>query len=625
MKTPVYFNILLYLILVITHPASGQRNNPGFKNQQIKKYLPTVDSKQSWIPFKLTNILCEDSAVFNGVNVAIPDGNPTGVTNTQNITGIGGTVMGQDVFLTKVCFKIDHTWVGDLIITLSNPAGDVVVLLDRPGYPATMIGCGGENLEMCIVTGTGNEAENVCNTLPAIGGDYTAFNGADLDLFNSVGGSPNGTWKINVSDNEQFDTGTLVDWKLLFNTGPLPDWTSPGTICSNATPLNLNTLVTGTPGGTWSGSGVSGNTFNPTGLSGNISITYTVTDLSGCSNSQTNIINVIGGNPTASFSATNISLEASFLNSSSNANSWLWDFGDGTTDTTENPIHNYATAGTYTVTLTVTNSCGSNSTSQQITVLNCPNSLINGGFESGAGTGAWTEYSLTFGTPICSISSCGSGSSLGAHSGNFWAWFGGVAGYEEGSLSQFFNIPVNSTATLSFWLEMSNCDSPSDFLKVAIDSDTIFTQTASGPSCGQIGYVRQVINLNAYADGNPHNLTLISKTFGLNGGESDFFVDDVQLNICTPIGFSESPLSGKVSIVPVPARDRVSVHFTAIDQKNITIEVSDAIGRNVFRKRIPNMSGNHTEMLDISSWDRGLYLVRILSDDQSLTRKIVAH
>ena len=38
--------------------------------------------------------------------------------------------------------------------------------------------------------------------------------------------------------------------------------------------------------------------------------------------------------------------------------SWLWDFGDGQTSTLQNPSHVYATPGSYTVTLTVTNSDG---------------------------------------------------------------------------------------------------------------------------------------------------------------------------------------------------------------------------------------------------------------------------
>jgi PKD repeat protein len=47
--------------------------------------------------------------------------------------------------------------------------------------------------------------------------------------------------------------------------------------------------------------------------------------------------------------------------------SWLWDFGDGTTSTEQNPSHDFA-AGIYTVTLTVTGTDGSSSSSQQIEV-----------------------------------------------------------------------------------------------------------------------------------------------------------------------------------------------------------------------------------------------------------------
>ena len=39
-------------------------------------------------------------------------------------------------------------------------------------------------------------------------------------------------------------------------------------------------------------------------------------------------------------------------------NSWLWDFGDLTTSTDQDPLHTYTTPGTYTVTLTVTNPNG---------------------------------------------------------------------------------------------------------------------------------------------------------------------------------------------------------------------------------------------------------------------------
>jgi PKD repeat protein len=74
---------------------------------------------------------------------------------------------------------------------------------------------------------------------------------------------------------------------------------------------------------------------------------------------------VICRQPTADFSATptsgNVPLTVNFTDLSTGATSWAWDFdNDGTTDSTDqNPTHQYAAAGKYTVKLTATNDCGS--------------------------------------------------------------------------------------------------------------------------------------------------------------------------------------------------------------------------------------------------------------------------
>jgi uncharacterized protein (TIGR02145 family) len=66
-------------------------------------------------------------------------------------------------------------------------------------------------------------------------------------------------------------------------------------------------------------------------------------------------------------------LQVSFKNSSQKALSYFWTFGNGQTSTLANPIINYPDVGTYTVTLTATNSIGSNSSSQTFTVTNSTN------------------------------------------------------------------------------------------------------------------------------------------------------------------------------------------------------------------------------------------------------------
>ncbi|MCF8247009.1 MAG: PKD domain-containing protein [Saprospiraceae bacterium] len=64
--------------------------------------------------------------------------------------------------------------------------------------------------------------------------------------------------------------------------------------------------------------------------------------------------------------------QVAFTNTSTGANTWLWQFGDGGTSTSASPTHQYATNGTYTVTLTATNSASgaSNTLSSQVQVTN---------------------------------------------------------------------------------------------------------------------------------------------------------------------------------------------------------------------------------------------------------------
>jgi subtilisin-like proprotein convertase family protein len=60
---------------------------------------------------------------------------------------------------------------------------------------------------------------------------------------------------------------------------------------------------------------------------------------------------------------------ATFSNNNTDLTSFTWDFGDGNQDTVNNPaMHTYVNPGTYTVTLTQTNACGTFDTSMVISI-----------------------------------------------------------------------------------------------------------------------------------------------------------------------------------------------------------------------------------------------------------------
>jgi PKD repeat protein len=59
----------------------------------------------------------------------------------------------------------------------------------------------------------------------------------------------------------------------------------------------------------------------------------------------------------------------SFVNTSTNATSYSWNFGDGGSSFSTNPSHTYSIGGDFTVTLTATNSAGSKSVSETVSIV----------------------------------------------------------------------------------------------------------------------------------------------------------------------------------------------------------------------------------------------------------------
>ncbi len=78
------------------------------------------------------------------------------------------------------------------------------------------------------------------------------------------------------------------------------------------------------------------------------------------------------------FEVQNGGLTVIFSNTSMNATSYEWQFGDGTTSTEENPSHTYPGDDQYSVVLTVTNDCGTETFSQTVVLETSSSSDIPG-------------------------------------------------------------------------------------------------------------------------------------------------------------------------------------------------------------------------------------------------------
>ena len=142
--------------------------------------------------------------------------------------------------------------------------------------------------------------------------------------------------------------------------------------------------------------------------SGTYSVTLSVTDNAGATNAVTKSVSVgtpVNLAPTANFSFMTNALVATFTDSSSDSDGSIvaraWNFGDGTTSSATNPSKTYAAAGTYTVSLTVTDNAGATHTkTASVTVVSsgCGGTVLCNGVAatglSAAAGGATATYTL---------------------------------------------------------------------------------------------------------------------------------------------------------------------------------------------------------------------------------------
>ena len=211
-----------------------------------------------------------------------------------------------------------------------------------------------------------------------------------LLITNYNGGSGNITFQKYAGDGET-DCGILPP--LVDNDGPY---------CVGET---IHLTAQGQAGATysWTGpAGFSSNQQNPTrpNCTMNMAGTYTCTiTVGGASNSATTDV-VIYPQPTANFTFTTVCqgnptqfTSTSTTNPSGQQMTYQWNFGDGQTSNQQNPSHQYNSAGTYQVTLTVT--CGNghctSTKTQTVTVYAEP--AANAGPDQTIGYGSTAQLS----------------------------------------------------------------------------------------------------------------------------------------------------------------------------------------------------------------------------------------
>lgn len=148
------------------------------------------------------------SSAISAPESDIPDGPDGSMTDTIPISGVGTYICDLNVLV-----DIRHSWSTDLDVFLISPAGTRITLTtDNGGAQGQVFGLSN------VFAGT------VFDDNDTAAGPVT-----DFDFTNNVtppglmpegalgaliGEDPNGAWVLEVNDDEAFDTGTLIGWRL---------------------------------------------------------------------------------------------------------------------------------------------------------------------------------------------------------------------------------------------------------------------------------------------------------------------------------------------------------------------------------------------------------------------------
>src|SRR5438093_5365202 len=187
----------------------------------------------------------------------------------------------------------------------------------------------------------------------------------------------NYTISLKVTNSDGSDIDTKADYITVAN-GTLPTAAFTATPTSGPPGMTVQFTDQSTPGSSpitsWSwtfGDGGTSTSQSPShtyAAIGTYTVSLTVTTAVGPdAETKTGYIKVASGSPIADFSANPTSgttpLTVTFTDRSVSGGtpitSWAWDFGDGGVSTSQNPNHIYLVGGTYTMSLTATNSRGS--------------------------------------------------------------------------------------------------------------------------------------------------------------------------------------------------------------------------------------------------------------------------
>jgi hypothetical protein len=372
-------------------------NNTNYATLAALQNATSLDESSIEIDPDFNNILtgtfCNDTLDNIGVAIATTPNDFNGIIRSTatpdpgayEFYGLSGLDLGPD---TTLCEGSLTLTVGDSSLVNSVAWNVDGTVYTTPTYVVTPTG-GSQTfvISASVSTSCGSASDNLNVTLvaPATLNDSIHICAGETVTLNPGGGATSViTWFPNNENTVSIDVSTPG----FYSVTKLEDGceSSASTIvtqsegidvldiepCDADLPASISVAIAGGTGYSWSGGNSPSAATNTFDASGDYAVT--ATDALGCVSSDSFSVNVIDV-PSANITETHAGT-VYFFNSDASVNAgtnatYLWQFGDGGTSTQANPSHNYnwgnpSSVPQYTVSLSITNDCGTGTTTSLI-------------------------------------------------------------------------------------------------------------------------------------------------------------------------------------------------------------------------------------------------------------------